>query len=158
MTATTPNYDGMSTGELVKAFNALSPDKPVKRFADKASALRRVKALVSGGAAKKANGSAKHASAEKTKKSGGLVEQFEARPGTVRQKLLSAFDSHLGKQLTVNALLKSVYGSANIENKGALMMSLKGAAGTIKKNKLPYQIKKEKNDAKELTIGLHPSR
>ena len=151
---TQPNYDDMTGPELIAAYNALAT-APVKRFATRADALRRVKALAAG-EKEKAPKAGKTAT---PKKSGGkLVEQFEAREGTHREKLLAAFDANFGKQLTVNALLKSVYGSANIERKGALMMCLKGAAGTIKKNKLPYQIKKEKNEAKELTIGLHPAR
>ncbi len=53
-------------------------------------------------------------------------------------------------------LLKSVYGSKNTENAGALTMVIKGAQTMIDKNKLPYLLKKEKNEAKEVSHGLYP--
>jgi len=37
------------------------------------------------------------------------------------------------------------------------MMIVKGAQGMIVKRKLPYVIKKERNDAGEITLGLHPA-
>ena len=40
---------------------------------------------------------------------------------------------------------------------GSLMMIVKGAHGMIVKGKLPYVIKKERNDAGEITLGLHPT-
>jgi len=33
----------------------------------------------------------------------------------------------------------------------------KGAPGMIAKRKLPYAIRKERNDAGEITLGLHPA-
>ena len=40
---------------------------------------------------------------------------------------------------------------------GALMMIVKGAQGMIVKRKLPYTIKKARNDADEITLGLYPA-
>jgi hypothetical protein len=37
------------------------------------------------------------------------------------------------------------------------MMIANGAQGMIAKRKLPYVIKKERNDAGEITLGLHPA-
>ena len=37
------------------------------------------------------------------------------------------------------------------------MMIVKGAQGMIRKGKLPYVIKKERNDAGEITLGLYPA-
>jgi hypothetical protein len=37
------------------------------------------------------------------------------------------------------------------------MMIVKGAQGMIAKRRLPYAIKKERNDAGEITLGLHPA-
>ena len=36
-------------------------------------------------------------------------------------------------------------------------MIVKGAEGMIAKGKLPYVIKKARNDAGEITLGLHPA-
>ena len=40
---------------------------------------------------------------------------------------------------------------------GALMMIVKGAQGMIVKHKLPYAIKKERDGAGDITLGLHPA-
>jgi hypothetical protein len=40
---------------------------------------------------------------------------------------------------------------------GSLMMIVKGAQGMIAKYKLPYVIKKERNGAGEITLGLYPA-
>ena len=37
------------------------------------------------------------------------------------------------------------------------MMIANGAQGMIAKHKLPYAIKKERYDAGEITLGLHPA-
>jgi hypothetical protein len=55
-------------------------------------------------------------------------------------------------------LIKAVYGArAKHASHGALMMIVKGAQGMIAKGKLPYAIKKERNSAGEITLGLYPA-
>ena len=58
--------------------------------------------------------------------------------------------------VSTDDLLKAVYGSKNNENTGALTMVLKGAQAMIEKNKLPYILKKEKDDAGKISHGLFP--
>lgn len=86
-----------------------------------------------------------------------FAQAFEARQGTNRQKLIDALASNFRKPVTVNSLLKSVYGSQNVENKTALAMSMRGALATIKSKRLPYRIEKTKDEkTKEISFGLHP--
>ena len=43
---TAKNYEKMTSSELVELYNSLNPEKPVKKFRDKSTAIARVVALV----------------------------------------------------------------------------------------------------------------
>lgn len=177
------SFATMDGPTLVRAFNEMANSdtgkelsaRTVVRFADTKTGIKRCEMLASSirarkeglsapeprAAAKKPSPKAKAPAKEKTlganTSANKLAAEFEARAGTNREKLLVALDASYRKLVPLNTLLKAVYGSQNTENKGALMMSIKGALLTIKNNKLPYQIKKEKNAEKEISFGLYPS-
>lgn len=216
-----PNFKTLAGPQLVVEYNKMAESnigwelniKPVKKFSDTLTGIKRCEALAlsiktrkEGGAVEetaqttnsevsmsdenavapteetpmttpekkekkaKAKKTAKAAKPAKTEKkavatNGSGVKQekiaveFDARAGSYREKLLVTLHNGFRKQVTVNALLKGVYGNMNTENKGALMMVMKGALATIKKNRLPYQIKKEKNaETKEISFGLYPNK
>lgn len=171
------NFSVMSGPELVAMFNKMAESatgkelgiRTVTRFADTQSGIKRcemlassIKARKSGLAQKgdedmatkkKAAAPAKKTEAAKDNGKSKIVNEFGAKG--VRAKILDAMGSK--KMVPIAALLKAAYGSQNTENKGALMMSIRGAEATIKKNRLPYQIKKEKNpETKEISLGLYP--
>lgn len=139
------DFSKMSGPELVAEYNKRATGaglKPVKRFADRESAVRRVKELVTNSI-----GGGSTATAQKVPGGSGpskVLEAFGARKGTNRELLLLALASHFGQQVKVSALLQKVYGSTNDKNKGALKMVMKGAYDMIKKGRLSYEIKREK--------------
>lgn len=159
---TTKDYAEMSLVELANAYNKISGKEPIKKFKDKATGLKRMAELQSAKAAAKAvapklsevvrrpKPAPKEGSANKR------AAEFSARVGSFREKLLIALDESFKKMIPELELLKAVYGSKNTENAGALTMVIKGAQTTIEKNKLPYALKKEKNEAKEISYGLFP--
>lgn len=111
---------------------------------------KKVKKAKKAKTAKKANGASENLSANP------VAAAFGARKGTNREKLLIKLADNKGKRVKRNDLLKAVYGSMNEENLGSLAMVLKGAQGTIVKNKLKFDIKKEKDEkTKEITFALH---
>jgi hypothetical protein len=60
------------------------------------------------------------------------------------------------KQVASAELVKLVYGSAAKDaSHNSLMMIVKGAQAMIVKGKLPYVIKKARNGAGAITLGLH---
>jgi hypothetical protein len=138
----------MTGPELVAEFNRLSP-KPIKRFASRKDALKRIAAL-------KPSGNSKKKKATKEDKRSKIGVEFNVRNGTIREKLLEALHSSYKKPVTKRDLLKSVYGSASEDNKGAIQMVMKGLNVMIVKGKLPYKIVKEKNAQKESTFALCP--
>lgn len=154
------DYADMSGPELVEVYNKISGKPPIKKFKDRATALKRLAELQTAAAKSPPSPAASATSANSAEKisDNKLAAEFGARPGTNRERLLKALDENYKKQVPILDLLKAVYGSKNLENTGALGMVIKGAEGTIKKHKLPYQLKREKNDAKEATIGLHPAK
>lgn len=114
--------------------------------------------------AKKASGATKVAGKGKTQpataaaqgngaKKGTLRDQFGLREGTNREKLVDALLAAKGKALGVSALLKATYGNAKEENKGALMMVMKGVQIMIDKNKIKLTLVKAK-EGKEMTFAL----
>jgi hypothetical protein len=87
-----------------------------------------------------------------------IAAEFGARPDTLRERLVNALGRRYRKQVASAELVKIVYGSAAKDaSHGSLMMIVKGAQGMIVKRKLPYVIKKERNGAGEITLGLHPA-
>ena len=53
-------------------------------------------------------------------------------------------------------LLKAVYGSKNEENRGALLMVMKGLV--IMASAAGYEVKKEKNNEGETTFGMYSKK
>lgn len=165
-------FANMNGPQLVTTYNEMAAKAGipvVKRFADRNSAIKRCLTLASKvkqGQEETVTTSAKEnpvvkksASASGTKANGSsnkLAFEFGARLGTKRERLLIELHKNYRKQVPIKVLLKATYNRVNDEDKGALAMIIRGATVTIKKNRLPYQIKKEKNEAKETTIGLHP--
>jgi hypothetical protein len=140
----------MSGPELVAEYNRLSNGaKPVKRFASRKVAMKKIAEL------KKQPSTKKEAKKKEDKRSKIGIE-FNVRAGTNREKLLETLHSNFKKPVTKRDILKSVYGSASDENKGAVQMVMKGLYFMIDKGKLPYKIVRDRNEQKETTFGLYP--
>ena len=76
----------------------------------------------------------------------------------LRERLVNALQRRYRKQVASAELIKAVYGArCKDASHGSLMMIVKGAQGMIVKRRLPYAIKKERNGAGEITLGLHPA-
>ena len=159
------DYAEMTGPELVEAYNKKSGKPPIKKFKDKATGLAamakltteaKATATVKSVAVATADKLPKAAKAPKEGSSNKRAAEFGARVGSFREKLIIALDENFKKMIPELDLLKAVYGSKNTENAGALTMVLKGAQIMIDKNKLPYILKKEKNEAKEISHGLYP--
>lgn len=145
----------MNGSELVAEYNRLAiaaGQKPVKRFADRKSAVRRI-ALLNGAAPKKEEKKEKKAKEEKRSKIG---VEFNVRSGTNREKLLEVLNANLKKQVTMRELLKSVYGSTAEDKQGAIHMVKNGLKAMIDNGKLPYKVVRGKDEKKETTFGLYP--
>lgn len=155
------DYAEMSGPELVEAYNKKSGKPPIKKFKDKATGLAAMAKLAtkpSAAAASKSLSETVRRPAPAIVKEGStnkLAAEFGARVGSFREKLIIALDESYRKLVPIAELLKAVYGSKNNENTGALTMVIKGAQTMIEKNKLPYVLKKEKNEG-EISFGLWP--
>lgn len=149
----------MPTAELVAHYNAAAAatgKAPVKRFADRKSAERRVLAIMAehGSAAlKPAKAKAKAANKEKQ----NVDEDFGCREGTNRWNLLAALRAGRGSAVPQSVLLKAVYGEAHKEFRAPLAMVMKGLQMAINANKLPYVIEKSREN-KELHFALKPKK
>jgi hypothetical protein len=85
-----------------------------------------------------------------------ISKEFGCREGTLREKLVDALGRRKGKQVASGELIKMVYGSAAKDaSHSSLMMIVKGAGMMIAKNKLSYRLRKERNAAGEITLGLY---
>lgn len=141
------DYAEMTGPELVEAYNKKSGKDPIKKFKDKATGLAAMAKLQSAKpSAKLSDVVRKAAKAPKEGSENKRAAEFGARVGSYREKLIIALDASFKKMVPTEELLKAVYGSKNTENTGALTMVLKGAQTMIEKNKLPYLLKKEKNE------------
>ncbi|HEX2614984.1 MAG TPA: hypothetical protein VHL10_05785 [Nitrososphaera sp.] len=152
------DYAEMSGPELVAAYNKVSGKPPIKKFKDKATGLAAMAKIETEKAARKKISAAKgdkKPSAPKEASANKLAAEFGARVGSFREKLLIAFDENYRKLVKTEDLLKAVYGSKNNENTGALTMVIKGAQTTIEKNKLAYELRKEKSEG-VISYGLWP--
>ena len=141
----------MTGPELVAEHNRLAASngaKPVKRFATRKAALKRIAEM------KPAKG--KKAKALKEDKRSKIGQEFNVRAGTHREKLLDALHGNFKKVMTKRDLMKAVYGNVSDENKSAVQMVMNGLYFMIDKYKLPYKIMKQKNEQKEITFGLYP--
>ncbi len=87
------------------------------------------------------------------KTTGPVRDLFELREGSNKEKLVDALLAAKGKPLGVSALLKATYGSAKDDNKGALMMVMKGVPAVIAKNKIKMELIKDKS-GEEMTFAL----
>lgn len=103
----------------------------------------------------KVNGkaTAKASAPAKAPGKGGIREAFGLREGTNKAKIVDALLEAKGKALSVGAILKAAYGSAKEDNMGALTMALKGVQATIAKNKIKYELIRNK-DEKGVTFAL----
>lgn len=150
------DYAEMSGPELVEAYNKKSGKPPIKKFKDKATGLAAMAKLQTKVVVKPLSDTVrKPKAAPKEGSANKLAAEFGARVGSFREKLIIAFDESYRKLVATGDLLKAVYGSKNTENTGALTMVIKGAQIMIEKNKLPYVLKKEKNEG-EISFGLWP--
>lgn len=173
----TSKYDAMSDDELVAAYNKMAEEKgffPVSRFSCKEVGIRRCEEMEQrskqkgGGEEEKPPKKAKEpkvkkekppkqqkpAKANKVKVT--LLDHFEARDGSIRKKLIMELIAHKGRQVPLRDLIKSCYTNAE-EGKGAIIMVLKGVSMMIDKHKIPVVLRREKNDKKEVSYGLHDS-
>jgi hypothetical protein len=159
----TKDYAEMSLAELATAYNKISGKEPIKKFKDKATGLKRmaelqsaktVKTVAAATASKLSEVVRKPKAAPKEGSANKRAAEFGCRVGTAREKLVIALDANYKKMVPALDLVKTVYGSKNIEKIGSLDMVVKGAQKMIDKNKLPYILKKEKNEAKEVSHGL----
>lgn len=153
-TAMSKNVSEMSSSELVTEFNRLAATaglKPVKRFADRKSAIKRISALKP-----KTNGAKAPKKVAKEDKRSKIGVEFNVRSGTNREKLLEALHANYRKPVTKRELLKTVYGSQSEDNQVAILMVMKGLNGMISKDRLPYKVVRGKNDKKETTFALQP--
>jgi hypothetical protein len=133
----------MAGSELVAEFNAralVRGQPPVKRFADRKTAIRRIQALdvtIPSQPAQRIN---------------GVVADFGVAPSSNRAKLLEALFANLGKQVPLEDLTQAVYGSTDKKYRSALNMVVTGLLALIKKKSLNFAIVKQK---KENSLGLH---
>lgn len=102
---------------------------------------------------------AKKAKKAKTSKSGKTRgpkpdEGSLVGKGTNRDKLLALFEKNLGKQVSISAMMKAVYGEARKDYKGPVMMVMKGLLIVFKTNKLKLEIRKTREN-KENYFGLY---
>jgi hypothetical protein len=161
-----------SMSELLTMYNAkaeLMDRPPVKRFADRKSAEKRVAQIIAaiGGVAKAGKSeptvptelppvTAKAAKATKTavkriKEDGALVSK-----GSFRDKLFNfmSAESRLNNQQPISKLLVAVYGESRKDYKGPLMMVMKGLKVVLAANKTGLEIRKTREN-KENHFGLH---
>lgn len=83
------------------------------------------------------------------------VGPFEVRDGTFKEKLVRLLWSNKNKQVSLNEILKTVYGKVG-ENDKKIAMVLGGVREYIKKAKLPFTIESKREDG-ESSYGLHAS-
>jgi hypothetical protein len=89
-------------------------------------------------------------------RSAKIYGSFEYRKGSGKDKVAKYLASNFGKQVTLNQVGRAAYGTKWKEDKkSALNMALRGVSMRLKKRKIPAQLKREKNDKKEVTVGFH---
>ena len=148
----------MNGTQLVAEYNRLASSvgaKPVKRFATRAAAVKRI-AAIKAEASPATKAKVKKEKKTKEEKRSKIGVEFNVQSGSNREKMLEALHANYKKPVTVRDLQKSVYGSVSGDNKGAVNMVMRGMFVMITKGKLPYKIVKEKNEQKEITFALHP--
>jgi hypothetical protein len=129
---------------LVKTFNDLASSetgkelkaKPVQRFADRETGIKRIEAL-------RSSIKAREEGLSTTNDDEHGLEAFKARAGTNRYKLLQLLWERRNQQVPIELLIAATYGKADPTKRGALMMVMMGVLAMIKKYKLPYTVRKE---------------
>lgn len=81
-----------------------------------------------------------------------VCKDFGARDGTNRAKAIDAAFEAGAKGIARGAMLKKVYGSANVENAGGLDMVWKGVPDMISKNKLGSKYEAARTGKGEETV------
>lgn len=170
----TTDYRQMDLGQLVAAHNLLATRAGASHATDFPSllagihacqALEKKLAAPQTPAGEKETDVAKKAKAVKTKAKKVaapkkevpdnrtlICKDFGAREGTNRAKAIDAAFGAGAKGLKRNELLKKVYGSANVENAGALDMVWKGVPDMIAKNKLGSKYESSREGKGEETV------
>lgn len=153
MTLKTVNQ--MSGPELAERYNAIARElglEPVKKFRDRATALRRLAAIQNGiGVVPKPETKPRLAPADVA----DLVKAFAFRSGSSREKVITSLAESLGRQVAEEALVRAAGSRAELDN------ALRGIAWrcsdhpTNKRDRMRYRLAKEKTDGKT-TYGLHP--
>jgi hypothetical protein len=155
----------LTSPELVIEFNGMAASdtgqalglRPVTRFTDRATGLRRCEAARSSILAWEA-GQAEEDTRQQQEQQESMDNESEKPPvrgGTNRDRLLAVLKKNEGKQVPLIDLLRAVYGSeATADMKGPLAMVMKGLFVVIASKGLPYVIRKEKV-GREITYGLY---
>lgn len=87
-------------------------------------------------------------------KGGAILESFQPRAGTVREKVLVELIESRNKSIPVVNMLKAAYGNMKEENTTALGMVLKGVRDMIDLHKLKFELKRD-GRGKDVTYGLY---
>lgn len=86
-----------------------------------------------------------------------VLASFGAREGTNKAKAIACFYENRNKTVATSVLVKAVYGkTVTDESRGAIKMVINGIKATMEKEKLPFELLKEKGgkDDKEICYGL----
>lgn len=168
----------LSSATIVEVFNSIalagSGLAPVKKFADRAVAIRRtfdalslipvqentlveeVPAEPKAPAVEKKAPKAKvpHvAFGDAQKPAEGIVAEFGVSPSSNRSKLLLAFEAKKNLYIPVSEMMEATYGESRKDYKGRMSLVLKGLVHVIKAGSLPYEIRKIREN-KEVHFGL----
>lgn len=138
------DFSAMSGPELVREYNRMATARGlplVKRFSTTDAGVRRCAALENG--------------TPRTRAPLDLLTEFKTSTRKFRGKLLQELADHKGAQVALVQLLRAVYGSPNLTNRGALSMVMRGLEQSIKKDHLPYRIEKLKSETGVASYGLY---
>jgi hypothetical protein len=144
------DYATMSGPQLVIEYNRIATERglpTVKRFSTTAAGRKRCEALM--------NGAAPRAAPAPRSTSGiDIFAEFKTATSKLRGKLLKALADNKGGMVGLAALIRSVYGSTNLDHRGALLMVMRGLENSIRKDRLPYRIEKSKSDTGVISYGI----
>jgi hypothetical protein len=136
-----PDYMTMTGPQLVTEYNRLAEERnlpKVKRFASLAAGRDRCAAI-----------------ATNTNRAADVFAEFNTSSRKHRGKLLMIMAENKGKPVSMANLIRGVYGSVNMDRRGALMMVMRGLQNTISKERLPYVIAKHKSENGVVSYGLY---
>lgn len=148
------DFAEMTGPELVEAYNKISGKDPIKKFKDRATALKRLAEAETAKATKTAAPANTKAKVTTTPKNGvvqtGILGEFKFRPNSPREKLLLALKESMGKQVPVEQLASKVFGNKSTDSVAKVFSTWSGIPWRIDMFKLPYEATKTKTD-----LGLH---